>query len=74
MNRACNCKFFFCPAPWGPGEGSKGQISLNFNYKVNLKDFYTKLCMFSQMKDTKHIRQIFVVSPGSCPRSGRGDS
>ena len=22
---------FFGPAPWGPGEGSKGQISFNFN-------------------------------------------
>ena len=36
---------FFCPAPWGPGEGSKDQISFNFNYKVNFKDFYTKLCV-----------------------------
>ena len=27
------------PAPWGIGEGSKGQISFNFNYKVNFKDF-----------------------------------
>ena len=35
----------FCPAPWGSGEGSKGQISLNFNYKVNFEDFYTKLCV-----------------------------
>ena len=35
--------FFLGPAPWGPVEGSKGQISFNFNYKVNLKDFYTKL-------------------------------
>ena len=26
------------PIPWGPGEGSKGQI-FNFNYKVNLKIF-----------------------------------
>ena len=26
-------------APWGPGEGSKGQILLNSNYKVNFKDF-----------------------------------
>ena len=34
---------FFCPAPWGPGEGFKGQMSFNFNYKVNFKDFYTKL-------------------------------
>ena len=29
---------FFGPAPWGPWEGSKGQISLKFNYKVNFKD------------------------------------
>ena len=37
----------FCPTPSGPGEGSKGQISFNFNYKVIFKDFYTKLCVFS---------------------------
>ena len=55
-----NSKFFFCPAPWGPGEGSKGQISFNFNYKVNFKDFlYQTLCVFSQMKDTKQIRRDF---------------
>ena len=23
------------PLDWGPGEGSKGQISLKFNYKVS---------------------------------------
>ena len=28
INGACNVKGFG-PAPWGPGEGSKGQISLN---------------------------------------------
>ena len=39
MGRATT-KMFLSRAP---GEGSKGQISLNFNYKVNLKDFYTKL-------------------------------
>ena len=39
---------FFGPAPWGPGEGPKGQISLNFSYKVNFKDFlYQTLSMFS---------------------------
>ena len=31
---------FFGLATWGPGEGPKGQISLNFNYKVNFKDFF----------------------------------
>ena len=36
MNRACNSTFFG-PTPWGPGEGSKGQISLSFNYKVNFE-------------------------------------
>ena len=30
--------FFFGPAPRGPGEGPKGQISFNFNYKKNFKD------------------------------------
>ena len=29
------------------GVRSKGQISLNFSYKVNFKDFYTKLCVYS---------------------------
>ena len=37
---------FFGPAPWGPGEGPN-QISLKLNYKVNLKDFLTKLCVSS---------------------------
>ena len=37
----------FGPAPWGPREGLKGQISFNFNYKVNFKDFYSKLCVCS---------------------------
>ena len=37
----------FGPASWGPWEGSKGQISFNFNYKVNFKDFYSKLCLCS---------------------------
>ena len=61
---------FFGPAPWGPGEGSKGQISFNFNYKVNFKDFYTKLCVFSQMKDTKHIRRDFHSVPWTLGRWG----
>ena len=61
---------FFGPAPWGLGEGPKGQISFNFNYKVNFKDFlYQTLCVFSQMKDTKHIRRDLVFCPHwSCPR------
>ena len=56
---------------WGPGEWSIGQISFNFNYKVNFKDFYTKLCvLFSQMKDTNISDGILILLPGSCPRVG----
>ena len=39
--------------------GSKGQISSAFNYKVNFNGFYTKLCVFSQINDIKHIEQNF---------------
>ena len=39
----CATANFLGPAPWGPGEGTKGQISLNFNNKVNFQDFNTKL-------------------------------
>ena len=50
MNGARN-DTFLDPAPWGPVEGPKGQMSLNFNYKVIFKYFETKLCVFSRMKD-----------------------
>ena len=29
MNGICNGTIFWVSAPWGPGEGPKGQISLN---------------------------------------------
>ena len=66
-------QIFFGPAPWGPGEGSKGQISCNFNYKVNFKDFYTKLCLCSHKWKIQNISDgIFILSPGSCPRGAGG--
>ena len=53
-------RHFLALPPWGPGEGSKGQISFYFNYKVKYQRFsYQTLCVFSQMKDTKHIRRNF---------------
>ena len=36
MNGACKVKLFLAPSPW---EGPKGQISFDFTYKVNFKDF-----------------------------------
>ena len=64
-------KIFFGPAPCGPGEGPKGQISFNFNYKVNFKDFYSKLCVCSHKWKIQNISDgFFILSPGSCPRGG----
>ena len=43
MYWACNSIYICGTAPWGPVEGSNGQLSLNFSYKVIFKDFYTPL-------------------------------
>ena len=71
MNGARNVKIFFGPAPWGPGEGSKGRISFNFNYKVNFKDFYSKLFVCSHKWKIQNISDgFFILLPGSCARGG----
>ena len=63
MNRVCNGTFFFGPAPSGPGEGPKGQISLNiikFQLQSQFQRFFNQtLCVFSHMKDIKQIRRDF---------------
>ena len=49
----------------------KGQISLNFSYHVNFKDFYTKFCVCSHKSKIQNISDgIFILSPESCPRGG----
>ena len=51
---------------WG-----QGQISLNFGYHVNFKDFYTKFCVCSHKWEIQNISDaIFILSSGSCPRGG----
>ena len=80
MNGACNGRFFFGPSPW-TGEGSRGQISLNFNYKVNFKGFYTKLCVCVLTNERYKIYQTgFIIyhlghAPGMrrwCARGAQG--
>ena len=73
MNGARNVKNVFGPAPWGPGEGSKGKISFNFNYKVNFKDFFFPnfVCVLTNESYISYPDQTgFILSPGSCPRGG----
>ena len=60
---------------WGqpPGDGSKSQISFNFNYKVNFKDFYTNLCVCSQKCGIQNISdRILFCSLGHALGVGRG--
>ena len=69
MNGICNDTIFWVPVPWGPGEGPKGQISLNLNFK----DFSTKLCVSSHKWKIYNISdRIFLPQPGSCPGVGLG--
>ena len=63
---------FFGPALWGPGEGPKGQISLNtikFQLLSQFQRFLNQtLCVFSQMKDIKHIRRDFHLAAWVMPK------
>ena len=62
---------FFGPAPWGPGEGPKGQIYniIKFQLLSQFQRFLTQtLCVFSQMKDIKHIRRDFHLAAWVMPQ------
>ena len=68
MNGACNVKLFFGPAPWCPPEGSKGQISFNFNYKVNFEDFFTNFVCVLTYENNKTYQTGFSFCPLGVPR------
>ena len=76
MNGVCNGTFFFGPAPGGPWEGPKGQISLNiikFQLQSQFQRFFNQtLCVFSHMKDIKHIRRDFHLVAWVMPEGGLG--
>ena len=60
-------------APWGCGEGSKGQILFNFNYKANFKDYHTKLCACSHKLKIQNISdRIFILCLGYALGVGLG--
>ena len=72
MNGVCNGTFLFGPAPWGPGEGPKGRISLNiikFQLLSQFQRFLNQtLCVLLQMKDIKHIRRDFHLAAWVMPQ------
>ena len=48
----------FGPAPWGPGEGGKRSNIIYFQLQSKFQRFlYQTVCVFSQIKDTKHIKR-----------------
>ena len=61
---------FFCPVPKGPGEGSKGQISFNSNYKVNFRDFYSKLCVLTNERYKTYQTDFLISGLGHDPQVG----
>ena len=62
---------FFCPQPLGPWGRAKRSNIIKSQSQSQFQRFLNQtLCVFSQMKDITHIRQIFIRSPGSCPRGG----
>ena len=71
MNGARNGTFF-CPTPWGLGEGSNGQISLNiikFQLHSKFQRLFTKLCVSSQTrKNIKPIRREFHFAAWVMPQ------
>ena len=71
MNGARN-SIFFCPVPWGTGEGRKGQISLKiikFQLQSQFQRFLNQtLCVFTEMKDIKHIRRDFYLAAWVMPQ------
>ena len=64
-------KNFILGSNWLPWGEVKGQISLNFGYHINFKDFYTKFCVCSHKWKIQNISDgIFILLPGSCPKCG----
>ena len=66
----------FGPAPWGPGEGPKGQILLDiikFQLQGQFQNFLNQtLCDYSQMKDKKHQTGFLFDRLGNAPGVGLG--
>ena len=56
-------KFFILRSNWWPCGEVKGQISLNFGFHVNFKDFYTKFCVCSHKWKIQNISDRIFILP-----------
>ena len=66
-------RHIFYPAPWGPGEGAKGQVSLNFNYKVNYKYFkQSVVCLLTDERYNTYQMGFSFRHLGHTPGLGLG--
>ena len=60
---------FFWPRPLGPWGGVKRSNIIKFQLQSQFQRFlYQTLCVFSQIKDTKHIRRDFYSVPWVMPQ------
>ena len=68
MNGVSKAKMFLAPPPGALGRGQKIKYHF-FNYKVNFKDFYTKLCVYTHKYKIQNISdEIYILLPWPCPR------
>ena len=72
MNGARNGTFFW-PCPLGPWGGAKRSNIIKIQLQSQFQRCLNQtLCVFSQMKDIKHIRQDFHLAWGHAPGVGLG--
>ena len=63
----------FLPSPLGPWGGTKRSHIIKFQLQSQFQRFLNQtLCVFSQMKDIKHIRQDFHLVAWVIPGVGLG--
>ena len=71
MNVACNSKNLFGPTPWGPGEGSKGQISFISITKSISKIHIPKfVCILTNERYTMYQMEFSFKHLGHAPGVG----
>ena len=68
MNGGATSNFFLAPPPGALGRGQKVKYHLISITKSISKILYQTLCVFSQMKDTKHIRRDLYSVPWVMPQ------